>query len=369
MRLSFGAMRPSLAALVVVAAGLAAGLAAPASAEMRWSGEALPAALERAGREHKLVLVDLGARWCAPCRAMDRELWPRPEVGERIARDFVPLKRDGEEGEGRTIAERYHVVGFPTVLLLAPDGAEVDRVMGGYGGADGARELLGLLGDLRAGRGTTAELERRAKRGVHDPALANELARRHALRGDARADAELEQVVAGDLDDRGGRASQALLTLGKYVALRGRKDNALAARALERLCADYPRSPAAAEAPFHLAAAYHGLGDDTKALATLDRWLAAAPDPDQAVERADGYGWCSLRYGFASDRATAVLRGAIARGAKGAGAARLWDTLAELEAQAGRLAEARSAESHAAAAAPTDPYYPAQLARFGGGHG
>jgi tetratricopeptide (TPR) repeat protein len=235
-------------------------------------------------------------------------------------------------------------------------------------GALGARELTGLLADLRAGRNTVTELERRAMRS-RDPELQAELARRHALRGDPRAEAELDAVVAGDPDDRAGRASQALLVLGKYVALRGRKDYRTAARALERLLADYPRSRAAEEAPFHLAAARHGLGDDAGALAALDAWVAGAADDAARAERSDGYGWCCLQYRFGRERAIATVREAARRFGGGRDGARLWDTLAELHAQAGRAAEARAAEARAAQMAPDDPYYASQLARFGGGHG
>ncbi|MSP61236.1 MAG: DUF255 domain-containing protein [Myxococcales bacterium] len=359
---SIGFVNRFHSAVVARAVALALGLGAEAGvarAGVDWEPGTLADALGRAKAEKRLVLVDLFASWCGPCHEMDEQVYSRPDVGEALRRPFVALRRDGELGEGREIHARYHVVGFPTLLVLAPDGTEVDRIMGFTAGP----ELLATLASFRAGTNTLAALEKRAAssrvRGG-DPALQIELAKRHALRGDSRAPVEAERVVAGDPENRAGRAAEALFTLGKYYYLRGRKEPASAARTLERLIQVYPASPQAVEAPYQLAIAQHGLGDDARAQKTLDGWLAAGP---KDAEKYNGFAWCCFKNGFARARGIAVAREGLSVFPR---ADALWDSLAELLAQDGHSAEAAAAERKALEIKPADRYYTTQLLRFEG---
>lgn len=70
------------------------------------------------------VLVDFWAEWCPPCKTLNPVL-------ERVAR-----KLDGtlelakvEVDDNMHLAGRYHLTGFPSVLLFI-DGEEVDRFAG-----------------------------------------------------------------------------------------------------------------------------------------------------------------------------------------------------------------------------------------------
>lgn len=69
----------------------------------------------------RLVLVDISAEWCAPCRV----LLP---VLEKLAKEyegrFLLAKIDADEN--MRIAGRYKVRGFPTVIAFK-NGEEVDR--------------------------------------------------------------------------------------------------------------------------------------------------------------------------------------------------------------------------------------------------
>lgn len=336
-------------ALWLAAAGLSS---STARAQVAWERGSFDEALARARLERKWVLLELHAGWCEPCRQMESEVYARPRVGEQLGRDFLALRRDGESGEGLALHECYHVVGFPTLLVLTAEGTEVDRIMG----AVDEKELVATLAAFRAGRNTLAALEKRAAGTRVAPALAFELARRHALRGDPRAPVEAERVAAGDPE----HAAEALFVLGKYYYLRGLKDYAAAARTLERVIAVYPKSPQAEEAPYHLALARHGLGDDPAALRILDDWLAAAPGD---AERYNAYAWGCFKAGFGRQRAIAVARRGLGAFPKSDA---LWDTLAELLHADGLGDEARAAEGRALELKPGDRYYTTQLERMGG---
>lgn len=329
-------------------------LSSTAQAAVTWDSASLDPALGRARAEGKWVLVDMFTSWCESCREMDAKVYARDDVGQALTQGYVALRRNAEEGEGLALAARYHVVGYPTLLVLTPDGVEVDRIMGSVT----ARDFLEMLARFRSGADTIATLEKRAATS-HNPGLLAEVARRHALRGDQRCLPEIEAVIAGDPTNQAGRAAPALLQLGKYYYLRGQRNYAQAARTLERLRDSYPSSSEAGEVPYNLASAYHHLGDHVRALATLDVYLKAAP----TAERYTMYVWTCYRNHFGFERALAVAREGLAKFPR---SAELWDMFAELLAQEGRRAEALDAARHALALEPASNYFAAQVARFGG---
>ena len=127
-----------------------AALAAPVIAAPEW-GTDLPAALGQAEQEGKLVLVDFtGSDWCSACIVLRRTVLDTPEFREFAADKFVLMEVDLPLDEGMNpelhrrneeIAKRYGVGGFPTVMVLDPQG----RVMGGFQGSlspDAARAQL-----------------------------------------------------------------------------------------------------------------------------------------------------------------------------------------------------------------------------------
>ncbi|HEY7099084.1 MAG TPA: thioredoxin domain-containing protein [Terriglobales bacterium] len=89
-----------------------------------WSKEAF----ERAQRENKPVLLDIGAVWCHWCHVMDRESYDNPEIAEIINQRFVAVKVDRDERPD--VDSRYQVAiqavsgqgGWPLTAFLTPDG-------------------------------------------------------------------------------------------------------------------------------------------------------------------------------------------------------------------------------------------------------
>jgi hypothetical protein len=67
----------------------------------------------------------------ASYHALPHVTFTDPEVRYLMRRDFVAVHVDTTDDEARTeqqLAERFRVVGDPTVLILAPDGTELARV-------------------------------------------------------------------------------------------------------------------------------------------------------------------------------------------------------------------------------------------------
>lgn len=80
------------------------------------------------------MLVDFHTAWDAPCKKNDRNLWPDPDVQQLINTQTVALKINADAEQ--KLAGRHHVGTFPSMLLIKPDGTEIDRIVGKVSGKD-----------------------------------------------------------------------------------------------------------------------------------------------------------------------------------------------------------------------------------------
>ncbi len=83
------------------------------------------AAMARARREQKPLVLDFTATWCQPCLRMIRETFPDPKVAPLLER-CVLVKIDTDEHPG--LSQKYGVVGLPDIRLLTSAAKEVRRL-------------------------------------------------------------------------------------------------------------------------------------------------------------------------------------------------------------------------------------------------
>jgi thioredoxin-related protein len=87
-------------------------------------------AQSEAKKQKKLIFVDAFAVWCGPCKAMDRNTFADPKVGEFFNEKFINYKFDMEKGEGPAFARKYQVTAYPTLLFINHKGDLVHRALG-----------------------------------------------------------------------------------------------------------------------------------------------------------------------------------------------------------------------------------------------
>jgi uncharacterized protein YyaL (SSP411 family) len=86
------------------------------------------AAFERAQRENKPVLLDIGAVWCHWCHVMDRESYEDEETAQLINQNFVAIKVDRDERPDvdaryqRAVQTLTGQGGWPLTAFLTPAG-------------------------------------------------------------------------------------------------------------------------------------------------------------------------------------------------------------------------------------------------------
>ena len=112
------------------------------------------AAFARASRASKPVLLYWGAAWCPPCNQLKATVFNRRDF-IALTRAVVPVYLDGDMPGAQKLGSRFKVVGYPTLILFSPDGAEITRLPGEV---DATRAISSLRAGLAGGRPAKAVL-------------------------------------------------------------------------------------------------------------------------------------------------------------------------------------------------------------------
>ena len=106
----------------------ACGQANTEETDLTWHTEFETASAE-AEEADMLLLIDMYADWCGPCRTLGEEFFPSEEM-KPVLEQFVLLKIDIETPVGAGYAEDYRVSSIPCVVIARPDGTELGRIVG-----------------------------------------------------------------------------------------------------------------------------------------------------------------------------------------------------------------------------------------------
>lgn len=117
----------------------------------------LPKALSQAQADKKLVLMDFnGSDWCPPCKALRSNVLNSQAFQSFADKnlvlvdvDFPRHKAQSEEQKkaNQELAQKFNVEGFPTIIVLSPDGHVLDKSTG-YGG-DTPEQFISHLEQLK----------------------------------------------------------------------------------------------------------------------------------------------------------------------------------------------------------------------------
>jgi len=122
--------------------------AASRSEKLTWASD-WDNAFARAKRDNRVVMVEFYADWCGWCKRLDATTFSNPDVVSLLSSRAVAVKVDGER-EGRVLAGKYGVDGYPTVVFLSPDERELGRVPGYLEPGDFIQTVRGWLGEAPA---------------------------------------------------------------------------------------------------------------------------------------------------------------------------------------------------------------------------
>ena len=103
-------------------------LASSAQAEQPFAAGSFKSACVRARQTKRIVLIDFYTTWCGPCKMLDAQTWHDKKTRAWLVKHTVSRKIDAEKQVA--LATKYHIDAYPTILLLKPNGKEIDRLVG-----------------------------------------------------------------------------------------------------------------------------------------------------------------------------------------------------------------------------------------------
>lgn len=313
----------------------------------------LPQALALARREHKGLLVEVGASWCQPCKFLEQFIFPHPVIQEALT-EVVFVRYDAEVGPGAAARSALSVQSFPTIIALAQDGSELKRLEGipdlkALQLLAFAAELAKWIKKIGAEAEPTEVIETRLQKEPPDGDALLMLAERYGKSGQTeKRRATLERAVAafaGKDDDKAA---------GLYWGLRmdALKDRIQPEqrRFIAEVIARFPRSERADKALRLLVRL--GPGDES-AVKALSAYIGEHNQDGDAAELTTAV-YASLQVGACEPAQKAARQLAVLTQPSGALLAIRLNTLAEVEHMCGDSARALEIEERAIGMVPSD---------------
>lgn len=95
--------------------------------DVKWRHD-YEAARKEAATAGRLLLLKFSTDWCGPCRKLEATTLRDPKVVAALNERFIPVKLDGDKETG--LMAEFKVTGFPTILVVTPEGKVVGRTSG-----------------------------------------------------------------------------------------------------------------------------------------------------------------------------------------------------------------------------------------------
>jgi thioredoxin-related protein len=105
-----------------------------AEAKLDWKTD-LTKAQEQAKKEKKLILLDFtGSDWCGWCIKLNHDTFSKPEWASYAKTNLVLVEVDFPRAKEQSdslkkaneaLQKKYNVEGFPTIIVIKPDGTTV----------------------------------------------------------------------------------------------------------------------------------------------------------------------------------------------------------------------------------------------------
>ncbi|MDZ7722324.1 MAG: tetratricopeptide repeat protein [candidate division KSB1 bacterium] len=274
------------------------------------------------------------------------------EHAQKINELFVAVKIVKNKGNYKELRELYHMRGFPTVIVLAPDGSERDRIVGFANNPD---KYMQKLTDYAHNRNTLSMLQKKYRQDSMDVEITFKLAEKYMDRFEAKNAQPYFRRVIKLTDDPGDKyAQQACYQIATYQARNHQNDAPL----LE-LIPQLDREKKS-DAYVTLARSHNAQADTQKTFYYYEKALKELPR-DAGLMNA--YAWTVFEYKYHKkyDRAIQVAEKAVKLDPDNSS---IWDTLGWLYYANGDTTEAIRAMQQAFDLDPDNEYYRDNLQTF-----
>ncbi len=217
---------------------------------------------------------------------MDTTTFINSAVAEWADSNLVFVKVNGD-GDSTTrfsftdFAKSYGIRGYPTLILLKPDGEEIDRV---FGTLD-TTEFVTTFSDYIKGKNTLQDLLTRVEAEPSAEMFFKIGGKLSDRRRDEEAKVYLQKAYAADSTNAQGIAVQSLMSLGMMA--RGSKNYDEAVGYFQSIVDKYPGVPDIPDAELSIAGCFRRKGDTATAIALFEKWLTKYPNNESAPDIID----------------------------------------------------------------------------------
>ena len=277
------------------------------------------------------------------------------EHAEKINELFVAVKIIKNEGNYKELREKYSMRGFPTVIVLAPDGSERDRIVGFANNPD---EYMQKLTDYAQNRNTLSKLQKKYQQDSMNVENTFNLAEKYMDRFEPGNAQPYFRRVMELTDDPGNEyAQEARYQIATYQARNHQNYEPLL-----DLIPNLQDREKKSDAYITLARSHNAQADTQKTFHYYEKALQELPE-DAGLMNA--YAWTVFEYKYHKkyDRAIQVAEKAVRVAPDNPS---IWDTLAWLYYANGDTTEAIRAMQAAFDLDPDNEYYKDNLQTFKG---
>lgn len=230
-----------------------------------------------ASDDDKYIVLKFYTDWCKWCTTLDTVVLVDSTAIQFFVDEMVLVKINAEEDTAT--ANKYHVRGYPTLVMVDKHGEEVDRLVGYLD----TEEFLQTFRDYSKGIGTLEDLVNRADTAAaQDRELYMEIADKYKYRGGSEEAAVWFQRVIEAGDPADSLSGESRLALADD--LRRSKDYDGAIEAFDKIAKEFTTVPAGEEAEVWKAIVYRIKGDTTAAVQLFEKYVEDHPDSKENVE-------------------------------------------------------------------------------------
>jgi tetratricopeptide (TPR) repeat protein len=266
---------------------------------------------------------------------------------------MVMFHINSDTPEGKDLRKKFAVKGLPTTILMSPDGAEVDRILGYESRSEYLKTFLGYL----YGADTLDDMIARSKTDA-TPQLLADVASKYLGRGDTKNGLTWIAKAREAKGDKPAELTRHMDLLEGEAWLE--TDPPKGEAALRKIILETPaKDPSAEEAFSELTRYYKKVKKDNQALAALyDDLLPKRSDDPEFL---NDYAWTFAENGIKLDKALEAAKKAVELSKEDPG---ILDTLAEVYFKKGDAKSAVATIDKAIAKKPDDDYLKKQKDKF-----
>ncbi len=284
---------------------------------------------------------------------LSKETFTDSQVANFVNTNYIAVKIDAEKEDGPAIREKYAVTGYPTVVFIGADGAEVDRIIGFLPAGD----YLATAQDYRANKNTLAFFQQELAAHPDSLDLLFKVGEKLTDRGKTdEAKVHLDKLVKLDKANASGHVDNALFMTGERLVRT--EAYAKGVTMLRDMIKRYPDSDVLDGAYFMIIRAY------TK----QEKWDDASKTYREALQKMptdadmhNAFAWFLAEHDLHLDEALTVGLKAVELDSTNAG---ILDTLAEVYNKRKEYDQAIATINRSIALKPDDPYFKDQLKKF-----